>query len=158
MINALLQIRFQCLGFVQKCSQNAGNAISKSQISKMIRGGMPLDALSRTRLTTRTCTQLHGAAYSSFAPVVNQLATPVPRTTQRNRTNETHKQAYLTDAPHLTLRMPAAEAVETSVTTTNSLSQDCTNLDDHNSQISIDTPRFKQLTLLQIYLVISTSL
>ena len=33
------------------------------------------------------------------------------------------------DTLHLTLRMTAAEAVETSVTTTNSLSQDYTNLD-----------------------------
>ena len=34
--------------------------------------------------------------------------------------------------------MTTVEAVETSVTTTNSLSQDYTNLDDHISQTSID--------------------
>ena len=44
--------------------------------------------------------------------------------------------------------MTASEAVGMSVTTTNSLSQDYTNLvqymyvDDHILQISIDTPRF----------------
>ena len=47
--------------------------------------------------------------------------------------------------------MTAAEAVETSVTTTNSLSEDYTNIDDHISQTSIDTPRFKPFTLLHIY-------
>ena len=44
--------------------------------------------------------------------------------------------------------MTATEAVETSVTTTNGLSQDYTNLDDHISQTSIDTPRFKPFTLI----------
>ena len=43
--------------------------------------------------------------------------------------------------------MTAAEAVETSVITTNSLSEDYTNLDDHISQTSIDTRRFKSFTL-----------
>ena len=33
--------------------------------------------------------------------------------------------------------MTAAEAVETSVTTTNSISQDYTNLDDHISQMNV---------------------
>lgn len=46
----------------------------------------------------------------------------------------------------MTLRMTAAEAVETSVTTTNSLSQTYTNLDDHISETSINTPRFKPFT------------
>ena len=53
------------------------------------------------------------------------------------------------DSEDLTLKMTTAEAVETSVTTTcNSLSQDCTNLDDHISQTSIDTPRFKPFALI----------
>ena len=47
-----------------------------------------------------------------------------------------------------TLRMAAAEAVETSVSTINSLSQDYTNLNDHISQTSIDTPRFKPFILV----------
>ena len=47
--------------------------------------------------------------------------------------------------------MTAAEAVETSVTSTNSLSQDYTNLDDHFSQTTIDTPRFKPFTLIIIH-------
>ena len=52
------------------------------------------------------------------------------------------------DSLHLTLRLTAAVAVETSVATTcNSLSQDHTNLDDYISQTSIDTPRFKPFTL-----------
>ena len=42
--------------------------------------------------------------------------------------------------------LTAAEAVATSVNTTNSLSQDYTSLDDHTSQTSIDTPRFKPFT------------
>ena len=42
--------------------------------------------------------------------------------------------------------MTAAEAVETSVTITNSLSEDYTNLDDHILQTTIDTPRFKPFT------------
>ena len=41
-------------------------------------------------------------------------------------------------------------AVETSVTTTNSLSQVYTNLDGHISQTSIDTPRFKPLLYYHI--------
>ena len=40
----------------------------------------------------------------------------------------------MTVTPHLTLKMTAAEAVETSVTTINSLSQDLTNLNDQPSQ------------------------
>ena len=43
--------------------------------------------------------------------------------------------------------MTAAKAVETEVTSTNSLSRDYTNLDDRISQTSIDTPRFKPFTL-----------
>ena len=34
MRNVLLQIRFKCLAFPQKCRQIAGNAISVTQISK----------------------------------------------------------------------------------------------------------------------------
>ena len=49
----------------------------------------------------------------------------------------------------MTLKMTVAEAVETSVSITNSLSQDHTNLDDHISQTSIDTPRFKPFILYQ---------
>ena len=58
-----------------------------------------------------------------------------------NWTNQTHKQANLTDTPSLeSLRMTSAEAVEMSVTTTcNSLSQDYTNLDNHILQTSIAT-------------------
>ena len=55
----------------------------------------------------------------------------------------------------------AAEAVETSLTTTNrlpSLSQDHTNLDDHISQTSINTPRFKPFTLLINSMVIVVNL
>ena len=44
--------------------------------------------------------------------------------------------------------MTAAEAVETSVTTINSISQDFTNLDDQPSQTLTDTPGFKPFTLL----------
>ena len=51
----------------------------------------------------------------------------------------------------MTLRMTAAEAVETSVTTTNSLSQTYTNLVDHISETSINTPRFKPFTLVILY-------
>ena len=40
--------------------------------------------------------------------------------------------------PHWTLKMNAAEAVETSVTTINSVSQDFTNLDDQPSQTLTD--------------------
>ena len=55
------------------------------------------------------------------------------------------------DGSDLTLKMTAAEAVETSVTTTNSLSQDFTNLDDIDqpSQTLTDTPGFKPFTLLR---------
>ena len=55
------------------------------------------------------------------------------------------------DSLHLTVKMTAAEAVETSVTTTNSLSQDYANLDDHISQTSIDTSRFKLSTLSKLH-------
>ena len=41
----------------------------------------------------------------------------------------------LTVNPHVTLKMTAAEAIETSVTTINSLSQDFTNLDDQPSRL-----------------------
>ena len=37
--NVLLQIQFKCLDFSQKCCQNAGNAISETQISKIFRVG-----------------------------------------------------------------------------------------------------------------------
>ena len=37
--NVLLQIRFKCLDFAQKCCENVGNGISETQISKMFRGG-----------------------------------------------------------------------------------------------------------------------
>ena len=48
----------------------------------------------------------------------------------------------------MTLKMTAAEAIETSVTTiNNSLSQDFTNLDDQPSQTLTDTPGFKPFTL-----------
>ena len=52
--------------------------------------------------------------------------------------------------------MTTAEAVEMWVTSTNidSLSQDYTNLDDHFSQTTIDTPRFKPFTLLLQSLVV----
>ena len=43
--------------------------------------------------------------------------------------------------------MTAADAVETSVTTINSLSQDFTNLDDQPSRTLTDTPGFKPFTL-----------
>ena len=49
----------------------------------------------------------------------------------------------------LTLKMTAADAVETSVTTINSLPQDFTNLDDQPSQTLTDTPGFKPFTLLR---------
>ena len=42
--------------------------------------------------------------------------------------------ANLTVTPHLTLKMTTAEAIEPSVTTIYSLSQDFTNLDDQPSQ------------------------
>ena len=48
----------------------------------------------------------------------------------------------------LTLKMTAAKAVETSVTSTNSLSQDYTNLDDQLPQTCHDSPRFKPFTLI----------
>ena len=67
MRNVLLQIRFKCIAFAQKCRQNAGNAISKIQISKHFRGGMP-----RNPLVGRALRRVHvarlGAAYSSFGP------------------------------------------------------------------------------------------
>ena len=46
--------------------------------------------------------------------------------------------------------MTAAEAVEMSVTTINSLSQDFTNLVDQPSQTLTDTPGFKPLTLVLV--------
>ena len=46
--------------------------------------------------------------------------------------------------------MTSAEAVETSVTTINSLSQDFTNLDDQPSQTLTDTPGFKPFTLIWV--------
>ena len=55
---------------------------------------------------------------------------------------------------HLTLRTTAIEAVEASVSATNSLSQDYPNLDDHISQTSIDTPRFKPFTLYYIIYIL----
>ena len=67
MRNVLLQIRFKCLAFAQKCRQNAGNAISETEISKIFGGGLAPGAPSWTRLTARTCTP-PGAAYSSFGP------------------------------------------------------------------------------------------
>ena len=48
--------------------------------------------------------------------------------------NHIQIQANLTFTLLLTLKMTAAKAVETSVTSTNSLSQDYTNLDDQLSQ------------------------
>ena len=48
--------------------------------------------------------------------------------------------------------MTAAKAVKTSVTSTNSLSQDYTNLDDQLPQTCYDSPRFKPFTLKQRYL------
>ena len=46
----------------------------------------------------------------------------------------------------MTLKMTAAKAVETSVTSTNSLSQDYTNLDDQLPQTCHNSPRFKPFT------------
>ena len=65
--NMLLQIRFKCLDFAQKCCQNAGNAISETQISKFFEGGNAPGPPSWTRRKARTCTP-PGAADSSFAP------------------------------------------------------------------------------------------
>ena len=45
--------------------------------------------------------------------------------------------------------MTVAKAVETSVTSTSSLSQDYTNLDDQLPQTCHDSPRFKSFTLRQ---------
>ena len=53
--------------------------------------------------------------------------------------------------------MTAAEAIETSVTTINSLSQDFTNLDDQPSRTLTDTPWFKPFTLNTIYLIITVT-
>ena len=53
--------------------------------------------------------------------------------------NEPDINANLTVTPHLTLKMTAAEAVETSVTTINSFSQDFTNLDDQSFHTVIET-------------------
>ena len=44
--------------------------------------------------------------------------------------------------------MTAAKAVETSLTFTNSLSGDCTNLDDQPPRKCRDSPGFKPFTLL----------
>ena len=44
--------------------------------------------------------------------------------------------------------MTAAKVVETSVTSTNRLSQDYTNLDDQFPQTCHDSPRFKPFTLI----------
>ena len=49
----------------------------------------------------------------------------------------------------------AAEAVETSVTTINSLSQVFTSLDDQPSQTLTDTSAFKLFTLLQYYIYLN---
>ena len=46
--------------------------------------------------------------------------------------------------------MTAAEAVETSVTSINSLSQDFTNLADEPSKTLTDTPGFKPITLVLV--------
>ena len=61
------------------------------------------------------------------------------------------------DTLHLTVRMTTAEAVETSVTTNNSLSQAYTNLDDHISQTSIDIPRFTTIYLIILLLCSSAA-
>ena len=55
---------------------------------------------------------------------------------------------HLTTTLHLTLKMTAAQAVETSVTN-NSLSKDDPHPDDHTKQIT-DTPGFKQFTTVGI--------
>ena len=75
--NVLLQIRFKCLDFAQKCCQNAGNAISETQISKMFRGDMPPDPPSWTRLSYVACTPPGGGIFEFRPRVVNRLATPV---------------------------------------------------------------------------------
>ena len=51
------------------------------------------------------------------------------------------------DSLLLTLKMTAAKAVEMSVTSTNSLSQDYNNLEDQLPQTCHDSPRFKPFTL-----------
>ena len=57
-------------------------------------------------------------------------------------------QANLTFTLLLTLKMTATKAVETSVTSTNSLSQDYTNLGNRLPQKCHDSPRFKPFTLI----------
>ena len=47
--------------------------------------------------------------------------------------------------------MTAAKAVETSVSSTNSLSQDYTNLDDQLPQTCHDSPRFKPFTVKNLF-------
>ena len=64
------------------------------------------------------------------------------------RTNQVQILANLTFTLLLTLKMTAAKAVETSVTYTNSPSQDYTNLDNQLPQTYHDSPRFKPFTLL----------
>ena len=74
MRNVLLQIRFKCLDFAQKCCQNAGNAISETQISKMFPGG----TCPRTPQVGRAYVYpAWGRHIQVFPRVVNPLATPV---------------------------------------------------------------------------------
>ena len=71
--DTLLKIGFQPIYFAQKYTQNAGNAVSETQISKHFRGGMPPDPLKLCRhyglpLTKILATPLPGRIYVVIRP------------------------------------------------------------------------------------------
>ena len=72
-------------------------------------------------------------------------------------TKKLKAETRLTVTPHLTLKMTATEAVETSVTTINSLSQVFTNLNDQPSQTLTDTPGFKPFTSVRLRFILRTN-
>ena len=59
--NVLLQIRFKCLDFAQKCCQNVGNAISETQFSNIFRGE------TRRRRSHRFCPPMLACFSGSFS-------------------------------------------------------------------------------------------
>ena len=92
------------------------------------------------------CRDNHVFISNSIYLISNYHTSMTHTTAYLLHTNQIQIQANLTFTLLLTLKMTAAKAVETSVTSTNSLSQDYTNLDDQLPQTYHDSPRFKPFT------------
>ena len=70
---------FKPIYFAQKCPQNAGNAVSETQISNNFRGGMPLDPLKLCRYYGLPLTKILATPLSFATQALSQTQKNVLR-------------------------------------------------------------------------------